>query len=254
MLTRSEIKLIQSLKRKSKRDEEGLFLAEGRKAIEELLPYFRCKCLIGTEEILQGVDCHKVERVEVIDKKFPFTKISILDSPRFLLGIFVKRSHDLPLEWSGAGLSLILDSVQDPGNIGTIIRTAAWFGCKRIFMTEGTADPYSPKVVQSTMGALGQVELYALAHACDFVSSALSQGIPVYGTFLDGTPLSEVCFSSPNEDALLIMGNEGRGVSEDLASLCDKRILIPSTNLSNHPESLNVAIATAILLSRWYLR
>lgn len=254
MVTRSDIKFIHSLKRKSRRDEEGLFLAEGVKAIEELLGYFHCRCLIGTSEMLSKVESEKAERIEEVDEKFPFAKISILESPRRLLAVFEQPDSMHYETFPKSGVSLLLDEVQDPGNLGTIIRTAAWFGCRRIYLTVGSADPYSPKVVQSTMGALGQVQLRFVNDAAGFVSSLKEFRVPVYGTSLDGEPLNISALPPLSSPSLIIMGNEGRGVSEEISSLCSHKLLIPSTNPGDHPESLNVAIATAILLSRWFLR
>ena len=146
-------------------------------------------------------------------------------------------------------LCLALDDIQDPGNLGTIIRIADWFGIKNIFCSHGTADAFSPKTVQATMGALARVKI----HYCDI--KALISGlddVPVFGTFLDGNNIYE---SELSANGLIVMGNEGNGISKEVSALINKRILIPNYPQGNETtDSLNVAIATAIVCSEFRRR
>lgn len=252
MISRAEMKWIRSLDRKSVRDKEGVFVAEGAKVVNELMPHFRCFLLIATESALSCIDNQQAERTEVVPESFPFDKVSQLESPQPIIAIFYRPQYSAPSLEYLRGLTLLLDTVQDPGNVGSIIRSAAWFGVGTIFLTPGTADPFGSKVVRATMGALGQTRIITLEEPGKLLQEARQAGLNIYGTFLHGPSIREIQFSSPQEKALLLMGNEGQGISSDLAAYCNKPVHIPpAANPKGHPESLNVAVATAIMLFHW---
>jgi len=242
MLVKSQVKYIQNLGHKKFRDADGVFVAEGPKIVNELLQ----------SDILQLIQCFATERwltahervvkgkerlFSQIDEK-ELERISFHDSPNEVLAIFTKPVFDRNAETRG--LTLLLDTIQDPGNLGTIIRTADWFGVKRVVCSCDTVDVFNQKVVQSAMGSLVRVEViytdlaeYIREHA----------GKPLYASSLDGEDLHEKILVT---DALLLMGNESKGISPALQSMASKRIRIPRLGGA---ESLNVAVAAGILLS-----
>lgn len=231
MLSKNQIKLINSLSYKKFRDENKLFIAEGEKLVNDLFPYYEC--------VLQVSDANDLR------------KVSKLSTPSSLLAIFRQRPllDSMSLINDTSSLILALDSVQDPGNLGTIIRTADWFGIRHILCSHQTADVYNPKVVQSTMGALARVNVIY----CDLGQTLLSyrqSNWSVYGTFLEGSSIYKTNLKKAK--AIIVMGNEGNGISEKIKQLVTDKLLIPSFP-ANEPtsESLNVAVATAITLSEF---
>ena len=242
MLTKNKIKYITSLAKKKFRDEEGVFLAEGAKVVGDILPYFRCLMLCGTKEFLsQRPEVKADEVIEITEAELQ--KCSQLKTPRDVIAVFRQPtpspiSEDVLRE----ELCIVLDGVQDPGNLGTIIRLADWFGIHHIICSEDTADTFAPKVIQATMGAITRVSL----HYTDLTTflPSIPQDVPVYGTFLEG---DNIYSKSLSHNGLLIMGNEGNGIRPETKSFITQKLFIPP-----HPpgcetsESLNVAIATAI--------
>lgn len=244
MLSKAKLKLIRSLELKKNRQSEGLFVAEGPKVVGDLLPYFTPRFIVATRTWLEhgAVPAH-TEIIEVTDDEL--AKASFLKTPQEVLGVFEREGQQINKSTSqqaGAELSLVLDDVQDPGNLGTIIRTADWFGIRQIICSPGTADAFSPKVVQATMGSIARVSV----NYTDLPSflAQLPAGTPVYGTFLEGKNIYRHPLSS---NGLIIMGNEGKGISPAVSRFVTEKLFIPP-----HPanattgESLNVAIATAI--------
>lgn len=249
MLSKSKIKLITSLAHKKYRDETGLFVAEGVKLINDLSTAFDCEWLLYTPQWENEVrQLQADERIPVDEKELH--KISAQKSPQGMLAVFRKKTPvKITAKALSSQLSLALDDIQDPGNLGTIIRIADWFGIKHIFCSTATADAFNPKTVQATMGALSRVELHYV-NLPEFLSEM--KDIPVYGTFLDGTDLYTRDLT-PN--GIIVMGNEGNGISPEIAQLVSDRLLIP-----NYPkdtatsESLNVAVATAIVCGEFRRR
>jgi len=245
-ISKNNIKYIHSLELKKNRKSERVFLAEGPKIVSELLGRFKCKTLIATEEWLHGQDSHKYadEVFTVTDEEL--AKTSLQKTPQQVLAVFYQPEEFVDFTLPKHSLCLALDGVQDPGNLGTIIRIADWFGIEHIFCSMDTVDVYNPKAVQATMGALARVHMHYLSLA-ELISQL--NGVPVYGTFLDGDDLYEM---ETTKNGLIIMGNEGNGISEEVKSLVNKKVLIP-----NYPkgrktsESLNVAIATAIICAEF---
>lgn len=258
MLTKNKQKLIRSLSLKKVRDAEGLFLAEGPKVVEELLEKFDCCHLLATPRYMESPSAqaaisrakHIAEQTEINEtllctlsqQKTPHDVLAIFEQPR--------EAHSDITGWADIpthSLALALDDVQDPGNLGTIIRLADWFGIEHIFCSPGTADAFSPKTVQATMGALGRIRLHRTLLS-PFIRS-LREGTPVYGTFLDGQNLYSKGLTS---HGLIVMGNEGNGISSEVRALCTHRLLIPNYPVGRPTsESLNVAVATAIICAEF---
>lgn len=249
MLSKTKIKYIRSLELKKKRKEEQAFVAEGHKLVEDLLGYFSCKLLIATSEWLRMHVFVKADEIlEVTSEEL--SHVSLQKSPQEVLAVFKQPIYEINLEMIKNSLCLALDDVQDPGNLGTIIRVADWFGIENIFCSIGTVDLFNPKTVQATMGALARVKV----HYCSLpqLIKRLEKEIPIYGTFLNGNVIYDEELSS---NGLIVMGNEGKGVSPEVESLINKRLYIP-----NYPqerktsESLNVAIATAVICAEFRRR
>ena len=249
MLSKNKIKYIRSLELKKKRKEEQVFVAEGHKLVGDLLGYFPCKLLIATSNWLKIN--HPVTANEIIEvTQEELSRASLQKTPQEVLAVFVQPSYDLNPEVIKSSLCLALDDVQDPGNLGTIIRLADWFGIEHIFCSAGTADVYNPKTVQATMGAMARVCVHYLS-LTDLLRTA-NADIPVYGTFLDGNDMYGTELS-PN--GLIVMGNEGKGISRDVASLINRKLYIPNYPPErNTSESLNVAVATAIVCAEFRRR
>ncbi len=243
MISKNKIKYIHSLELKKNRNKEGVFVAEGHKVVEELLAYNKAVTVVATQEWL---DRHNLssstETIAVSEDELQ--RVSLLQHPQQVLAVFQQDGGGTfqPDDVDTTKLSLALDGVQDPGNLGTIIRIADWFGIVDIFCSPDTADVYNPKVVQATMGSIARVKV-TYGDLCA-LTDALPHSFPVYGTLLDGDNI----YNSPLQKyGLIVMGNEGKGISPALAAKVNRRLLIP-----NYPpgretaDSLNVAIATAI--------
>ena len=230
-LSNNEIKRIKSLSQKKFRDEYGAFVAEGEKIVDEALH--------------SGYEIEAVYRREEIGED-RMSRISQLSSPSPVLAVIRKPAQE-QIQIPSKGLFLGLDSLRDPGNLGTVIRIADWFGITDVICSRGTADVYNPKVVQATMGCIARVNVL-YTDLCEFINS-LPSDIPVYGTFLDGDSIYGQKLSGCG---LIVMGNEGNGISRALSEKISNRLLIP-----NYPperaatDSLNVAVATAIICSEF---
>lgn len=248
MISKNKIKFIRSLEQKKFRKENGVFLAEGNKLVSDLSNFFNCKILVATQQWMDtNRDIIADEKIYV--EKDELSRASLLKTPQDVLAVFEIPSYTLSTDCPKNELCLALDDVQDPGNLGTIIRIADWFGIKNIYCSHGTADAFSPKTVQATMGALARVKL----HYCNIkeLISSLND-VPVFGTFLDGDNIYNNTLSS---NGLIVMGNEGNGISKEVSELISRRILIPNYPQGNETtDSLNVAVATAIVCSEFRRR
>ncbi len=244
MISKQKIKLIHSLEQKKHREEEKLFLAEGPKVVGELAGRFECVYVAGTEDWMEANEAMvgQCTQSDVVTAE-ELSRASLLKSPQKVLALFAMKDLANPSPTIGEHeLCLALDSVQDPGNMGTIIRLANWFGIRHILCSTSTADAYSPKVVQATMGALSKVDV----HYLDLVSwlGNVSEGTPVYGTFLGGEDIYEAELS---DNGIVVMGNEGNGISTAVGGRVSRRLYIPPYPAgSDTVESLNVGVATAI--------
>lgn len=253
MISKNRIRLIRSLEHKKFRKENRLFVAEGPKVVECLMPAFACRYLAATPQWqeryatlwnalqAQGVEHDSVSREEL-------ERASLLRSPQEVIALFQLPQEVLPPPQAAAQeLCLALDGVQDPGNLGTIVRVADWFGITHLYCSPDTADLYNPKVVQATMGALARVQV----HYVDLPAwlDSLPQDTPVYGTFLDG---DHIYGQTLARQGVIVMGNEGKGIGREVAQRVNSRLYIP-----NYPEgqstseSLNVAIATAVVCAEF---
>ena len=237
MLSKNQIKLIQSLSRKKKRDELRLFVAEGEKLVFDLLPHFECLHLFSTDT--QELRAEGISESEM-------KKITHLSSPSSTLAVFRQREATFNAQEINVGLSLALDDIQDPGNLGTIIRIADWFGIAYVFCSPSCADVYNSKTVKATMGALSRVKVVYLELPVflDKVECA------VLGTFMDGGNIYQE--NLPNR-GVIVMGNEGQGICSEVEKRVTKRLSIPSFG-NKSSESLNVAMATGIVCSEFRRR
>jgi RNA methyltransferase, TrmH family len=242
MLSKIHVKYIQSLHHKKFRDEDGVFIAEGSKVVMELLrsKKFNCRELIALPEWLHeneiGIrkfysgDFHTAENFEL-------DKISTLSSPSQVLAVFEKIIEE-PIDITGK-ISLMLDTIQDPGNFGTIVRIADWFGISTIICSEATVDIYNSKVVQSTMGSLARVNII-YTNLMEFIQK--NKKIKIIATALDGKDINTI---KGLKEGILIIGNESKGISKELI-LANEKITIPK---KGEAESLNAAVAVGIILS-----
>lgn len=251
-LSKAKIKYLNSFSLKKNRDKESVFIAEGVKLVGDLLPYFKLKTIVATKEWLLE---NRVEADEIIDIEdiSEMKKISQLTTPSPVFALFYRQNIDLDIDGmlKDKQLILALDSVQDPGNMGTIIRIADWFGIKNIVCSTTTVDVYNSKTVQSTMGALARVAVYYV-DLVEFLKQCRNCDYPIYGTFLDGESIYTKKLSS---HGVIVMGNEGKGVSKEVASEIGEKLLIPSYPIDVvTSESLNVAVATAIVCSEFRRR
>lgn len=231
VISKNKIKLIHSLETKKGREKAGLFVAEGPKVVNDLL-----HAGFTAENIFEDIEDIK--------------KISFLQHPQSMLGVFKLPRNEHYTEFSITQLVLALDGVQDPGNLGTIIRVADWFGIKDIFCSLDTADCWNPKVVQATMGSIARVQL----HYVDLnkMVESLPADYPIYATLLDGENIYKQELS---HHGMIVMGNEGKGISPLLRTKINRRLYIPSySSDGNTAESLNVAIATSIVCAEFRRR
>lgn len=248
-LSKSKIKYIHSLEQKKFRRMENAFVAEGHKSVGDLLlAGCHAQLIVATEEWQSPVAlAAETEYITVTDEELK--KASLLLHPQQVLGVFTMPDQQtLPNSTlTEHNLCLCLDGVQDPGNLGTIIRTADWFGIKNIVCSPTTADAYNPKVVQATMGSIARVRV-CYTDLCQWLQS-LPKSTPIYGTMLDGENLYN---NKLTPNGVIVMGNEGNGISQEVAQLLTHKLLIPPFPADNRTaESLNVSIATAIICAEF---
>ncbi len=250
MLSKNDIKTIRSLQHKKFRTLSGLFVAEGHKLVGDLYGHFHCSLLAATESWLHDHPHFKADRIERISRD-ELEKTSLLTTPQDVIALFSIPEYEFSLaDAARKGLVLALDAIQDPGNLGTIVRIADWFGIDDIICSKDTADIYAPKAVQATMGAMGRVRLHYVNLADEL--SHLNGSVPVYGTFLDGDDMYS-CNIGTN--GIIVMGNEGNGISQEIRSLVSRRLFIPNwPKGAPTSESLNVAVATAIICAEFRRR
>ncbi|MDL2291924.1 RNA methyltransferase [Bacteroides sp. OttesenSCG-928-F21] len=243
-LSKNKIKYIKSLDQKKNRKEEKLFVAEGPKLVGDLLPYFRCRLLVATAEWLDQQ--HPIQADEIVTAtQEELSKASFLKTPQQVLALFEQPDYPVDYGVVNHSLCLALDDIQDPGNLGTIIRLADWFGIEHLFCSPNTVDVYSPKVIQATMGGIARVKVH-YTPLYDLIKSA---NTPVYGTFLDGENIYSEALS---QNGLIVMGNEGNGISKEIEQLINRKLYIPNYPLNRETsESLNVAVATAVVCAEF---
>ncbi len=248
MLSKALIKHVRSLELRKNRLAEGVFVAETPKVVGDLMEVMAPVRLVATEDWFseRGLEPGPMDAVATPGE---LARASFLKTPQRVLGIFPIPAPRLdPAALSGE-LCLALDGVQDPGNLGTMVRVADWFGISTVLCGEGTADAYGPKAVQATMGSLARVAIHRVDLGA--VLGALPGGTPVYATALDGESIYG-CDLEPR--GVIVMGNEAGGVSEGVMSMATKRLLIPSFGKGGGADSLNVAIAAAVAIAEFRRR
>lgn len=245
-MTRAEIQFIRSLSDKRTRDEERLFVAEGRKLVEEIAAsHLRIRNIYTTRKDFVG------DNVEVVTDK-DMERISQLKSASDTLAVVEQPRYKLDAKHLGDKLTLALDGVQNPGNLGTIIRLADWFGVEDIVCSAECADCYNPKVIQATMGAILRVRVHYTNNLAGVLKSAADSDKPIYGTLLDG---DNIYNAKVENRGIIVMGNEGRGVSAECRATLTHKLLIPPYPAdAPTSESLNVAMATGIILAEFRRR
>lgn len=248
MISKNKIKYIHSLELKKNRKEDNVFVAEGHKLVGDLLGNFSCKYLAATQEWWNENPSAKAYEMAIVTNE-ELSKASFLKTPQSVLAIFEQDNSPVDLSIIRNSLCLALDDIQDPGNLGTIIRLADWFGIEHIFCSPNTVDVYNPKAIQATMGGIARVKLH-YGSLLELITQL--DNYPVYGTFLNGDNLYSKDLSPVG---LIVMGNEGNGISPEVERLINQRLYIP-----NYPqnratsESLNVAIATSIVCAEFRRR
>jgi len=249
MITKARIKLIKSLEQRKKRNLHQLFVAEGPKLVEELLEAMQPSYIAAVQE-WQDKNKRLLKSVCEADTITPeeLQRTSLLQTPQQVIALFPIPQHKFDPEIAQHELCLALDGVQDPGNIGTILRIADWFGIHHVICSEDTVDVYNPKAVQATMGALARVKV----HYVNLSETLKQYHAPIYGTLLDGKNIYEQELGS---NGYIVMGNEGKGLSETIRNLVTQKLYIPNYPLgAKTTESLNVAIATSIVCSEFRRR
>ncbi len=238
MLSKNQIKLITSLQQKKQRFVHQLFFVEGIKVIQELLDSkFELEHLFTTQNDFDEVSNTKKTLITESDLK----KITALATPNTCLAVFKIPTEKKITEF---GLILALDSIRDPGNLGTILRLCDWFGINQLICSNDSVDIYNPKVVQATMGSIARVNVNYI----DLEAFISQTHLPVFGTFMDGDNIYKVDLP---QEGIIVMGNEANGISPEIEKLIKNRLTIPRFGTLQKTESLNVATATAIVLSEF---
>lgn len=254
MISRNTIRHIQSLQKKKVREDERLYTIEGDKLVREYLAAgFRVSLLAAKPEFISSLGQRERTLIgEIVPTSYEELKrISSLSTPHNALAVvhMTERAAFTPGSLHGPGIAL--ESVQDPGNLGTIIRAAAWFGIKTVVCSMNSVDVYNPKVIQASMGAILNVEVY-YADLDRILQEAAKTGLPVYGTFLEGESIYK---AELEERGIILFGNESKGISGTLAPFVSKKLYIPGFSISDHGvESLNVGMAASIVLSEFARR
>ncbi len=243
MLSKAKIKLVQSLRDKKHRQEQNLFVAEGAKIVPEVLASkIGVKSLFATQEWID-TNHQLVNNLEeyIVAGNEQLKQMSSLQTPPEVIAVCEIPKFDLPEKFDS--LTLVLDTIQDPGNLGTIIRIADWYGIKHIICSFGCADLFNPKVIQASMGSFTRVELIYIDELATFLN--WHKSVPVFGALLNGQSIYEAQIPTP---AFLLIGNEGSGISHSLIPLVTNPVTIPKRG---NAESLNAAVATAIICDAW---
>lgn len=251
MLSKKQIKDIVSLRVKKNRKETGLYLAEGEKLVDDLIKSSAAiQKVFYTDSCKQRYSGHNTSSEEI--SRVEMKKISNLTNPSSVLAIVEIPEYDIEEIHFNDSLILALDFIQDPGNLGTIIRLADWFGIDTILCSEDTVDTYSPKVIQSCMGSIARVKVLYCDLFKTISKSTQKKALPVYGTFIQGENIYQKTLT---KNGIIVLGNEGNGISERIQKIIDHKIHIPCFALNrDSAESLNVAMATAIVLSEFRRR
>jgi RNA methyltransferase, TrmH family len=256
MLSRNQVKHVNSLKLKKNREQQQQFIAEGSKLVLDLLEsgFFVCDIFATMEWIrIHRSVClaKKILPVPVTDDEL--SRITALTTPGPVLAVFSIPDRPVDAQSIPGKLILVLDTIRDPGNLGTIIRIADWFGIDEVICSETTVDLYNPKVVQATMGSIARVPVFYTG--LEKFLSELPESLSIYGSFLDGQNIYD---EEIDGRGIIIIGNESTGISDNVAKFVTRKLYIPSFPNSKgsegNAESLNVSVATAILCSEFKRR
>ena len=255
MLSKNKIKFINSIKKKKYRDINQCFFAEGEKLVDELLNsdlniieiYAISKWINSNHQRItkRNTDVIEISEIEL-------NKISSLTTPNKVLAIAQLESFDFKINEIGKELNIFLENINDPGNLGTIIRIADWFGIRNIFCTKESVDMYNPKVIQASMGAIYRTKVHYVETSKFFSDLKSLDNFNIYGTFLEGNNIYQEDLS---KNGLIIMGSESHGISKNLTSFINKKLFIPNYPSNEETsESLNISAATAIVCSEFKRR
>lgn len=251
-MTRSEIQLVRSLADKRGRDEHGLFVAEGEKLIGELrASHLRIRKIYALDGVFEGEDGRGANGV--IERVTPkeMERLSMLKTPNNSLATVEIPHYGLADDIARHSLVLALDDIQNPGNLGTVIRLADWFGIEDIICSASSADCFNPKVIQATMGAIIRVRVH-YTDLAGYLTAAARKGTEVYGTFLEG---GDIYSGELTRNGIIVMGNEGRGISPACASAVTRKLFIPPYPADRRgSESLNISIAAAVVCAEFRRR
>ena len=248
-LTNSTIKFIASLGLKKNREANGCFVAEGTKCVRDTWDHFNCRMIVATRNWYEqfGHSGH-LDKIAFASRQ-QMQRMSQFSTAAEVIAVYDIPHLTISSDEVRNSLNIVLDNVQDPGNLGTIIRIADWFGIDSIICSPDTADAYNPKVVQATMGSLGRVSV-TYSPLVPLLSS-LPTDMPIYGTLLDGKDIYQ---KELTRHGVIIMGNEGNGISDEVRAMVTHPLLIPRFRQGESAESLNVAVATAITCSEFCRR
>lgn len=248
MISKNQIKYIQSLHSKKNREQEGLFIIEGIKLVTEfiLAGSYTIKELFATGDYIdhhsdllksKGINCTEIGLEDL-------KKISLQTTPNQVLAIVITKDHELNSEELQQGLTLYLDDIRDPGNLGTMIRIADWFGIKQVICSENTTEVYNPKTLQASMGAVLRVNVIYMS----FQNLMLqTKNVPIYGALLEG----ENIYSARLQKGIIVIGNEANGITPEVQKQITNAITIPAAT-NNGSESLNAANACAIICGEFF--
>ena len=249
MITKARIKLIKSLEQRKHRNLQQLFVAEGPKLVGELLATMQPSYIAALPEWWKE-NKNKIKpscETDIITLE-ELQKASLQRTPQLVIALFPIPQHKFDADIAQQELCLVLDGIQDPGNMGTIMRIADWFGIHHVVCSEDTVDVYNPKAIQASMGALARVRV----HYTNLPKMLGHCKVPIYGTLLDGNNIYE---QELGPQGFIVMGNEGNGLSQPIRNLVTKKLLIPNYPIGTQTtESLNVAIATSIVCAEFRRR
>lgn len=247
MLSKSKVKYIRSLNIKKFRNQYNVFVAEGNKLVADMLPFFKCELLIAKPSWMATQGDLNPEEL-IVAEEDDIQKASFLKTPQDVLAIFKRPAFNIEEADASHQFILALDGIQDPGNLGTIVRLADWYGIEHIVCSIDTVDVFSPKAIQATMGALARVKV----HYVPLEEYLKKHDAPLYGTFLNG---ENIYHKTLTPHGVVVMGNEGNGIRPQIEKLITEKLFIPNYPLDRKTsESLNVAIATAITCAEFRRR
>jgi len=245
MLSNVRIKLINQLKQKKQRELHNMFIAEGDiNVLDFIKSETKLIELFATQSWLEKNEHLINENLVTLVSTKELKKVSALSSPSDVLAIFNRQKHEFSNNLDVNNICIACDNISDPGNLGTIIRTADWFGINNIYCSKNTVDATNPKVVQATMGSLARVKVHYINLELAFKNKP--KDLSIFGAVLNGTPLTEI---SPQKNGVILIGSEAHGISNDLLPYITHKITIPlhRKNISNTIESLNASVANAII-------